>query len=57
MLNIHLDLVSVNIKDLLTEWEVCTGNYCLRFFVQTEQTRLMRALLYGFVGLQCVVTL
>ena len=49
-----------------------TGKYCLRFFVQvflwdknrrpylpvqTEQTRLIRDLSYGFVGLKFVVTL
>ena len=68
-----------NIKDLLTECEVCTGKYCLRGFrtdratkerglvcdknrrqyfpVQTEQTKLIRDLLYGFVGSQFVLTL
>ena len=55
---------TINNKDLLTECEVCTGKYCLRFFVhtflcdknqrqyfppQTDQTRLIRDLLYGFV--------
>ena len=28
-----------NNKDLLTECEVCTGKYCLSFFVQTERRR------------------
>ena len=28
-----------NIKDLLTEYEDCTGKYCLRFFVQTKRRR------------------
>ena len=28
-----------NNKDLLTECEVCTGKYCLRFFVQAERRR------------------
>ena len=65
----------MNIKDLLTEREVCMGKYCLRFFVQTEgrrsevcaiktegntfpyRPRLIRDLLYGFVGSQFVLTL
>ena len=29
----------IYIKDLLTECEVCTGKYCLRFIVQTERRR------------------
>ena len=35
-------------KGLLTEYEVCTGKYLPEVFVQTEQTRLIRHLLYGF---------
>ena len=50
------------IKDLLTECEVCTGKYCdknrKRYFpVQTEQTRLIRDLLYGFVESQFFLNL
>jgi hypothetical protein len=28
-----------HIKDLLTDCEVCTGKYCLRFFEQTERRK------------------
>ena len=37
--------IYVDIDYLLTECEVCMGKY---FSVQTEQTRLIRNLLYGF---------
>ena len=72
----NMSLDTLNNKDLLTECEVCTGKYCLRFSyrpsdrgglcdknqrqyfpLQTEQTWLIRDLLYGFVGLQFVLTL
>ena len=54
--------VKKNSKNVI-KCEVSTGKYCLRFCnknrrqyfpVQTEQTRLIRDLLYGFVGLQFV---
>ena len=40
-----------------TERGLCDKNGRQFFTVQTEQTRLIRDLLYGFVGLQFVVTL
>ena len=54
----QLDLVKIYIDYLLTECEVCTEKYlpevCAKepegkyFSVQTEQTKLIRNLLYGF---------
>ena len=40
--------IYINIKGLLTECEVYTGKYLPEVFVQTEQTKLIRYLLYGF---------
>ena len=31
-------------KDLLTECEVCTGKYCLRFFVQKKESKVTNSI-------------